>query len=68
MLKLAKEKRRVCARYDVLCESLNKNEVPLITVTGPNSRQHPIEVNERHDFPSKSGLSHLFYSSERSSC
>ena len=44
LLKQAKEKGNVCARYDVLCESLNKNEVPLLTVTAPSDAEYPIEV------------------------
>jgi len=48
MKKEADSKRvsKVFMRYDVLCNSLNKNEIPLITITAPNDPFHPVELRD----------------------
>ncbi|CAG7728523.1 unnamed protein product [Allacma fusca] len=46
LLKHSQNNKRVLVRYDVLCDSLNHNEVPLLTVTAPNDPSKPIELRE----------------------
>jgi hypothetical protein len=43
-VKEARIAKQVLVRYDVLCYSLNQNEVPLLTITAPNTSTSPVEV------------------------
>lgn len=39
-------------RVDSLCNSLNNNEIPLLTVTAPDCSSNPIQVNYCNKFDS----------------
>lgn len=42
---MASESNRVFVRYDMLCRSVNQNEVPMVTVTGQDDPRHPVPVS-----------------------
>ena len=44
LLKQTENRKNVMVRYDFLCQSLNHNEVPLLTITGANDASKPVEV------------------------
>ena len=44
MIRLASDAKRVFVRYDMLCSSMNENEVPLVTITGLDDPRHPVQV------------------------
>jgi len=46
MMKAVENKSEdILVRYDALCHSLNKNEVPILTITSQEQQEYPIRVN-----------------------